>query len=111
MHRINERQLPAFGISRQFLGADQGDVAISAFIVSAPQGRGPVLHRHPYDTVAFVREGKGRWTVGDRELEAGPGDILVVKAGEVHKFLSLGPDLLVLIDIHLGPRFVQENLE
>ena len=111
MHRINEQQLPAVGISRQFLGADQGDVAISAFIVSAPAGRGPVRHTHPYDTVAFVREGKGRWTIGDRELEAGPGDILVVKAGEVHKFRSLSPEPLVLIDVHLNPRFIQENLE
>jgi quercetin dioxygenase-like cupin family protein len=61
MHHISENQLPLFGISRQFVGADQGDVAISAFIVSAPEGRGPVRHTHPYDTVAFVREGKGRW--------------------------------------------------
>jgi hypothetical protein len=36
MHHVNETQLPAVGISRQFLGGDQGDVAISAFIVSAP---------------------------------------------------------------------------
>jgi mannose-6-phosphate isomerase-like protein (cupin superfamily) len=111
MHQINEKQLPAVGISCQFIGADQGDVAISAFIVSAPEGRGPVRHTHPYDTVAFVREGKGRWTVGDRELEAGPGDVLVVKAGEVHKFESLGQEPLVLIDVHLHPRFIQENLE
>lgn len=111
MHRINETQLPAVGISRQFLGAEQGEVAISAFIVSAPEGRGPVLHRHPYDTVAFVREGTGRWTVGDQETDGAPGDILVVKAGEMHKFVSLSPEPLVLIDVHLSARFVQENLE
>jgi quercetin dioxygenase-like cupin family protein len=111
MLHVSEQELPAFGISRQFIGADQGDVAISAFIVTAPPGRGPGRHRHPYDTVAFVREGKGRWTVGDHEIEGQPGDILVVKAGEVHRFQSLGPDPLVLIDVHLGPRFIQENLD
>jgi mannose-6-phosphate isomerase-like protein (cupin superfamily) len=61
--------------------------------------------------VAFVREGKGRWTVGDTELEAGAGDVLVVKAGEVHKFQALSPEPLVLIDVHLSPKFIQENLE
>jgi mannose-6-phosphate isomerase-like protein (cupin superfamily) len=61
--------------------------------------------------VAFVREGKGRWRVGDKEIEAGPGEILVVKAGEVHKFQGLSAEPLVLIDVHLSPRFIQENLE
>ena len=44
-------------------------------------------------------------------FEAGPGDILVVKAGERHKFVAVGDEPLVQIDVHLGPRFAQENLE
>jgi len=44
------------------------------------QGPGP--HRHPYDEVQFVREGRGLWTVNGEEFEAGAGDILVIKAGE-----------------------------
>jgi quercetin dioxygenase-like cupin family protein len=110
MHRTRKLDLPFVGISRQFIGADQGDVAVSAFLVDAPPGRGAVPHRHPYDTVAFVLEGRGTWTVGGAEREAGPGDILVVKAGEAHHFTNTGSQVLVLIDIHLGPRFEQENL-
>jgi mannose-6-phosphate isomerase-like protein (cupin superfamily) len=48
-------------------------------------GRGPGPHRHPYDEVQFVREGRGLWTVNGEEFEAGAGDILVIKAGEIHK--------------------------
>lgn len=44
-------------------------------------------------------------------VEAGPGDILVVKSGEAHKFRCIGDVNLVQIDVHLGPRFIQENLE
>jgi uncharacterized membrane protein len=36
------------GSSHQFAGADQGDVAVSVFLLSALPGRGPGPHRHPY---------------------------------------------------------------
>ena len=36
--------------------------------------------------------------------------MLVVKAGEIHSLLSVGDEQLVQLDIHLGPRFVQENV-
>lgn len=72
--------------------------------------RGPGLHRHPYDEVQFVREGRGLWTVNGEEFEAGAGDILVIKAGEIHGFRCIGDAPLVQLDVHLSPRFIQENL-
>jgi quercetin dioxygenase-like cupin family protein len=111
MHRVRQEQLPFQGMSQQFVGADNGDVGISAYFVEAAPGRGTRGHRHPYDNVVFVREGRARWTVNGQDHEAGPGDILVVKAGETHSFLSIGDVPLKQLDIHLGSRFVQENLE
>jgi quercetin dioxygenase-like cupin family protein len=110
MHRIRQQDLPFVGSSHQFVGAEHGDVGISAFLLSALPGRGPGPHRHPYDEVQFVREGRGRWTVNGESFEAGAGDILVVKAGEVHSFICVGEEPLVQVDIHLSPRFIQENL-
>ena len=110
MYRVRQEELPFVGSSHQFIGADQGDVAISAFLLDALPGRGPGPHRHPYDEVQFVREGRGRWTVNGVEFEAGAGDILVIKAGEVHSFTCIGEEPLVQVDIHLSPRFIQENL-
>jgi mannose-6-phosphate isomerase-like protein (cupin superfamily) len=40
-----------------------------------------------------------------------PGDILVVKAGELHRFVAIGDEPLVQLDVHLGPRFEQTNVE
>lgn len=111
MHRTRQEELPHKGMSHQFVGADNGDVGVSVYFVEAPPGRGPARHRHPYDKVVLVKEGRARWTVDGQVHEAGPGDILVVKAGEVHTFVSVGDVPLVQVDIHLGPRFVQENLE
>lgn len=110
MHFVRRDQLPFKGMSYQFVGADQGDVGISTYFVTSPPGRGPGPHLHPYDEVAFVLEGRGRWTVDGASLEAGPGDILVVKAGEIHSFVNLGETPLVQIDVHVNPRFEQENL-
>ena len=46
-----------------------------------------------------------------QEFEAGAGDILVIKAGEIHSFRCIGEVPLVQLDIHLSRRFIQENLE
>jgi len=111
MYRVRQEQLPFQGMSHQFVGADNGAVGISAYFVNAPPGRGPRRHRHPYDKVVIVREGRARWTVDGHDHEAGPGDILVVKAGEIHSFVNVGDVPLIQVDIHLGSRFLQENLE
>lgn len=110
MYRVRQQDLPFQGLSHQFVGADNGDVNISVFLLSAPPGRGPGPHRHPYDEVQFVRSGRGLWTVNGREFEAGEGDILVIKAGEVHEFRNIGEGPLVQLDVHLSPTFIQENL-
>jgi quercetin dioxygenase-like cupin family protein len=111
MHRVRQDQLPFQGMSHQFIGADQGGVGISAYFVEATPGRGTRLHRHPYDKVVIVRQGRALWTVNGQDHEAGPGDIFVVKAGEIHSFLSIGDVPLTQLDIHLSARFVQEDLE
>ncbi len=52
----------------------------------------------------------GVWTVNDKTFEGSAGDIFVIKAGEIHNFKAVGDSPLVQLDIHLSPRFVQENL-
>lgn len=111
MHVVAQQDLPFRGMSHEFVGADHGSVAVSVYLVAAPPGRGTRLHRHPYDEVAFVREGRGGWIVDGEEREAGPGDILVVKAGQVHSFVNIGAGPLVHLDVHLNERFIQENLD
>src|SRR3977135_3564911 len=111
MYHVRQEDLPFQGSSHHFVGADNGDVNVSVFLLRALPGRGPGPHRHPYDEVQFIREGRGRWTVNGEEFEAGAGDILVIKAGEVHSFRCIGDAALVQVDVHLSPTFIQENLE
>ena len=111
MHRVRQEDLPFRGSSHNFVGADNGNVEASVFLFNGTPGSGPGPHRHPYDEIQFIREGRGRWNVNGEEFEAGAGDILVIKAGEIHSFVSIGDSPLVQLDVHLSPRFIQENLD
>jgi quercetin dioxygenase-like cupin family protein len=110
MYRVHQQDLPLRGISHEFIGAENGDVNVSAFLLSARPGQGPGPHRHPYDEIQFIREGRGLYNVSGQEFEVGAGDILVIKAGEIHSFRCIGEGPLVQVDVHLSPRFIQENL-
>jgi len=110
MYKVRQEDLPYRGSSHHFVGANQGDVNVSVFLFNGEAGRGPGPHRHPYDEIQFIRSRRGRYVVNGREFEATPGDILVIKAGEVHSFTVIGDEPLVQLDVHLSPRFIQENL-
>ena len=110
MLRLRQEALPHSGSSHWFVGADQGDVGVSAFLFHGAPGSGPGPHRHPYDEIQFIQSGRGRWTVEGRTFEAGAGDILVIKAGEVHSFTAIGDEPLIQLDVHVNRTFVQENL-
>jgi quercetin dioxygenase-like cupin family protein len=110
MYRVRQQDLPFVGSSHQFVGAEHGDVNASVFLLKALPGNGPGPHRHPYDEIQFVREGRGLWMVNGQSFEGGAGDIFVIKAGEIHSFKCIGDAPLVQVDVHLSPRFIQENL-
>ncbi len=111
MHRVRHEDLPHRGSSHRFVGADQGDTGISVFLFNGQPGSGPGPHRHPYDEVQFIQSGRGLYTVEGETFEAGAGDILVIKAGEVHSFRCIGDSPLVQMDVHLSPELIRENLD
>lgn len=111
MHTVHQSQLPFVGMSYEFVGAAQSGVAVSFFLVNGEPGRGTRLHKHDYDEVVYVIEGRSTWTVNGQEQEAHAGDVLVVHAGEPHKFVNSGDGVLRQIDIHLNPEFEATWLE
>ena len=106
---VPQNSLPSVGVSRQFVGRSHG-VSTSFFLVSAPPGKHVVLHYHDYDETIVVLEGRARCTVGEREYEAGSGDIVVIPAGTVHSFTNVGEGILRQIDIHASVDFVSHWL-
>lgn len=109
MLRINQRELPHRGVSHVFTGADHG-TGISSYLVTAPPGAEVPPHRHPYDEVHFVHGGRAAYNVDGVTFEVVAGDVVVIKAGEVHGFRVVSAEPTVQVAIHLSPVFIQENL-
>ena len=73
-------------------------------------GEGPTLHVHPYDEIFTITEGRARFTVGDKTIDAETGDVVLGPANIPHGYQNLGPGRLDSLDIHLSPEWIQFNL-
>jgi mannose-6-phosphate isomerase-like protein (cupin superfamily) len=112
MHRVirsGELQ-PSPGGTVTFEGEPYGS-GVSFFLVNNEPGIGPDLHQHLYSETFIVRSGKARITAGGEEIEAGPGDIVVVGSETPHKFKNIGTDRLDIICIHSSPHMITDWLE
>ena len=69
MHHVRQENLHFVGSSHEFVGAEQGDANVSVFLFHGKPGSGPGPHRHPYDEIQFIREGRGVWTVNGKTFE------------------------------------------
>ena len=84
---------------------------VSFFLVDNEPGKGPDLHRHPYSETWIIRSGQGLFTADGEDIEAGPGDILVVGPETPHKFKNVGTGRFDVVCIHASPQMIQEDLE
>jgi len=73
-------------------------------------GEGPTLHVHPYDEVFLINEGRARFTVGDKIIDAEVGDVVLGPANIPHGYQNLGLGRLDSLDIHLSPEWIQFDL-
>lgn len=98
-----------------FRGEWQGGAHGSGICIIADRlegrGGGPRLHSHPYPEVFIVRLGRGLFTVGNEEILAETGGIVVVPAGTPHKFTNPGPGPFEKISIHEAGSFRTDWLE
>ena len=109
-HLIGKDELPYGKIAHKFEGYRYGDVNVSFFLVDSPPGGGAVLHTHPYEEVFVTLEGNATFTVGDKTIEVGAGQIVVAPADVPHKFVNSGTGPLRQVDIHPSGRIQQVNI-
>jgi mannose-6-phosphate isomerase-like protein (cupin superfamily) len=96
---LNASDLPG-ETSRRFEGYLHGDVHVSFFVSATPPGRGPSLHKHPYEEVFVVQAGTLTFVVGEATVEAGAGQIVIVPPDTPHKFTNTGTAVAHHLDIH-----------
>ena len=77
---------------------EHGELLVEIY---APRGRDP-QQPHTRDELYVVVEGEGFFVNGDARDSFGPGDVLFVPAGVVHRFENFTDDLTVWV-IFYGP--------
>jgi quercetin dioxygenase-like cupin family protein len=92
--------------------ASGGSVAIFEFDVPAG-ARVPIAHSHDaYEETIYGLEGVLSWTVDGRKSEVGPGEVLCIRRGAVHRFDNLhAADAKMLAIVSpgiLGPDYFRE---
>ena len=109
MEVFAQDSVPMSNIARELVGSEYG-VGVCLLFVDAAPGRGPSLHKHPYEEIFVVQEGDATFTVGDATIEATGGQIVVVPAGVPHKFINSGSGPLRQVDIHPSGRIQQVDI-
>jgi mannose-6-phosphate isomerase-like protein (cupin superfamily) len=107
---LRQDELPLSKIAHELVGADH-DIGVCIIFVDAPPGRGPALHKHPYEEIFIVLEGEASFRSEDDELDVRAGDVVIVPAETPHAFTSSAEGHLWQIDIHVNPTFDTEWLE
>lgn len=73
--------------------ADTNGELLAIDLVLAPDGHVPGAHVHPHQEERFeVVSGRMRFRLGMKKIEAGPGDVVTVPAGAIHKFENAGDE-------------------
>jgi mannose-6-phosphate isomerase-like protein (cupin superfamily) len=95
----------------ELVGGDHGGAGVCVIFVDLAPGRGPSLHRHPYEEVFITLEGQATFVVDGDEITAGPDDIVIVPPNPPHGFTNSGAGRLRQINIHVSPTFSTEYLD
>jgi mannose-6-phosphate isomerase-like protein (cupin superfamily) len=110
MTLIDVTDLERGTFARELVGRDHDDAGVCLLLIDAAPGQGPSPHRHPYAEVFVIQEGTGTFRLGDEQVQAGAGQIVVVPGGVTHCFTSTGPGPLRQVAIHASPEFATEWL-
>ena len=90
----------------RFFGSD-----VCFIVIDSEARSGPALHKHPYSETFVILEGTALFQIGDDEVRASGGSVVVVPPGVPHRFENAGPGRLLQIDIHGSDRFRTEWLD
>src|SRR6185437_12889309 len=92
--------------------ASGGSVAIFEFDVPAG-AKVPIAHSHDaYEETIYGLDGILTWTVDGRRIEVGPGEVLCIARGAIHRFDNLhaanAKMLAIVTPGILGPDYFRE---
>ena len=100
---------------RFLVEADESGGTVAVFEFDVPAGsKVPVAHSHDaYEETIYGLRGVLSWTIEGTRVEIGPGDVVCIPRGAVHRFDNLGDveatALAIVSPGVLGPDYFRET--
>ena len=63
-------------------------------------GQSAKLHKHPYQEMFVLQDGRVTFTIGDTTLQVSAGNVVVAPANTPHKYTNTGTEPLQMISFH-----------
>ena len=103
---------------RFLLTGDDSGGSVSVFEVFVPVGQklaAPAHKNDAYEEVIYGIQGVLTWTVDGTPIEVGPGQVLCIPRGAVHRFDNLGSEdvkqLTIITPAIMGPAYFHDAAE
>src|SRR5512135_218085 len=87
---MDREKLPFDGDTYEFEGQRFRNTKVSFIWVDMPPGGSVRLHKHPYEEVFIIEEGKAIFSIDAQTIEAHSGQIIIVPKDTAHKFGNSG---------------------
>jgi quercetin dioxygenase-like cupin family protein len=118
-HRVNpsDETISTKGLTVRFLlTGDRSNGSVATFELLVPSGQSlpapPHSHEH-YEETIYGITGVVTWTVEGQQIDVGPGQVLCIPRGAVHRFDNNGREdakaLCVITPAALGPEYFRET--
>ncbi len=79
---------------RTLIGGQDGALTTSLHEIVVGKSGSTAMHRHDWEHQLFVEGGRGRLEGVEGNLTLSPGDVVLVGAGEDHRFVQTGKEPL-----------------
>ena len=79
---------------KTLVGGEDGAMTTSLHEIIVGKGGSTAMHRHDWEHQLVVESGRGRLETVEGRIALTPGDVVLVGAGEDHRFVQTGKDPL-----------------
>lgn len=95
-----EREVVRPGVERVGFGSDK----VMCVMNWLAPGMDTFPHKHPFEQLVLILQGRARFYIGDEMVEAGPGSMIRIPPDVMHYAEPVGEEIVLNLDVFAPPR-------
>lgn len=99
---------PSSGGAARFQGVNH-ETSVSFFVVTSAPGKGADKHRHPYEEIFIILDGRIEVIVNGETRMIESGNITIIPAHAWHEFKNRSDHAVLMVNIHPVSQMIQED--